>query len=175
MTAWTAPRTWSTDELVTAAMMNTHVRDNLLNVHEQFDTSTGHDHDGSDSKQIYGIGALVWTYMGVDLTTGENKGARLRGKMTITFTEAELLVKTAPVGADLIIDINKDGTSIWDSTQANRVKVTDGNTEGESTSFDTTTGADDAVFTFDIDQVGSDTAGRDLTVILWYKYAPLTS
>lgn len=28
--AWTAPRTWVPNEVVTAAMMNTHVRDNLL-------------------------------------------------------------------------------------------------------------------------------------------------
>ena len=28
--AWTAPRTWTTGEIVTAAHMNTHVRDNLL-------------------------------------------------------------------------------------------------------------------------------------------------
>jgi len=28
--AWTAPRTWTTGELVTAAFLNTHVRDNLL-------------------------------------------------------------------------------------------------------------------------------------------------
>lgn len=27
--AWTAPRTWSTGELVTATIMNTHIRDNL--------------------------------------------------------------------------------------------------------------------------------------------------
>lgn len=27
--AWTTPRTWATSEIVTAAMMNTHVRDNL--------------------------------------------------------------------------------------------------------------------------------------------------
>jgi len=27
--AWTAPRTWVTSEIVTAALMNTHVRDNL--------------------------------------------------------------------------------------------------------------------------------------------------
>lgn len=27
--AWTTPRTWTTNELVTAALMNTHVRDNL--------------------------------------------------------------------------------------------------------------------------------------------------
>lgn len=29
MMAWTTPRTWTTGEIVTAAMMNTHVRDNL--------------------------------------------------------------------------------------------------------------------------------------------------
>lgn len=28
--AWTAPRTWVTSEIVTAAIMNSHVRDNLL-------------------------------------------------------------------------------------------------------------------------------------------------
>ena len=28
--AWTAPRTWVAGETVTAALMNTHVRDNLL-------------------------------------------------------------------------------------------------------------------------------------------------
>lgn len=27
--AWTTPRTWQVDELVTATLMNTHVRDNL--------------------------------------------------------------------------------------------------------------------------------------------------
>jgi hypothetical protein len=27
--AWTTPRTWVTDELVTASMLNTHIRDNL--------------------------------------------------------------------------------------------------------------------------------------------------
>lgn len=28
--AWTAPRTWTTAELVTAALLNAHLRDNLL-------------------------------------------------------------------------------------------------------------------------------------------------
>lgn len=32
--AWTAPRTWTTGEVVTAAIMNTHVRDNLLFLHD---------------------------------------------------------------------------------------------------------------------------------------------
>ncbi len=32
--AWTAPRTWVTGEVVTAALMNTHVRDNLADLHQ---------------------------------------------------------------------------------------------------------------------------------------------
>ncbi len=29
MSTWTTPKTWATDELVTAALLNTHLRDNL--------------------------------------------------------------------------------------------------------------------------------------------------
>jgi hypothetical protein len=37
MTAWTAPRTWTASELVTASIGNTHWRDNLLYLKEQRD------------------------------------------------------------------------------------------------------------------------------------------
>lgn len=37
--AWTAPRTWTTGELVTAAIMNTHVRDNLLHLGDSAGTT----------------------------------------------------------------------------------------------------------------------------------------
>lgn len=51
--AYTAPRTWATSELVTAAMLNEQVRDNEIYLKDAIDnTSTGHDHDGVDSKQI---------------------------------------------------------------------------------------------------------------------------
>lgn len=50
--AWTTPRTWTTGELVTAAMLNEQVRDNSAYLKAQFDTTTGHDHDGADSKVI---------------------------------------------------------------------------------------------------------------------------
>ncbi len=36
--AWTAPRTWATGEVVTAALMNTHVRDNQLYLKSALDT-----------------------------------------------------------------------------------------------------------------------------------------
>lgn len=35
--AWTTPRTWVTSEVVTAAVMNTHVRDNLSALHVPFE------------------------------------------------------------------------------------------------------------------------------------------
>ncbi|MFW6226425.1 MAG: hypothetical protein ACOC3V_05660, partial [bacterium] len=74
------------------------------------------------------------------------------------------VVNTAPTGADLIIDININGTSIWNSTQGNRLTITDGNTSGTQTSFDTTSVTEGDVITIDIDQIGSTTAGQDLTV-----------
>ena len=52
--AWTTPRTWTTGETVTAAIMNTHVRDNLSNLYDRTYfvplttplTSTAWDGDG---------------------------------------------------------------------------------------------------------------------------------
>ena len=45
--AWTAPRTWTTGEVVTASIMNTHVRDNQLAIKSWIDTITFNDVTGS--------------------------------------------------------------------------------------------------------------------------------
>jgi len=37
---WTPPKTWQVDEVVTADMMNTHLRDNLTHLHLLFDNIT---------------------------------------------------------------------------------------------------------------------------------------
>lgn len=87
----------------------------------------------------------------------------------LVITKAYASVKTAPTGANLIIDINKNGTSIWASTQANRLTVTTGNSSGTQTSFDTTTLSEQDLITIDIDQVGSTIAGADLVVLLKCK------
>ena len=50
--SWTTPRTWTTGELVTAAQLNEQMRDNETYLKDQFNISTGHDHDGTDSKVI---------------------------------------------------------------------------------------------------------------------------
>jgi len=121
-----------------------------------------------NAKLLYTIGAFVWIIPGT-LETGASQGPRLRCKADVTFLEAELLVKNAGTGAAIIVDINKNGTSLWADTQANRPQIAASATEGESTSFDTATATDDDVLTPDIDQIGSGDAGETLTILLWYK------
>jgi len=121
-----------------------------------------------DAAPLYTIGAFVWIIPGT-LEAGASQGPRLRCRGDVTFLEAELLVKTAPTGAAIIVDINKNGTSLWADTQGNRPQIAASATEGESTSFDTTTATDDDVLIPDIDQIGSGDAGETLTIMLWYK------
>lgn len=86
-----------------------------------------------------------------------------------TITRAFAYSNTGPTGADLIFDINKNGTSIWNSTQSNRVKIVAGGTSGSQTSFDTTTLAQDDILSIDVDQIGSTIAGSDVVVYLKTK------
>lgn len=76
---------------------------------------------------------------------------------------------TAPTGANLIFDVNKNGTSIWNSTQANRIKILAGAQSGSQTSFDTTTLALDDILTIDVDQIGSTIAGADAVIAIKTK------
>src|SRR4051812_45509054 len=73
------------------------------------------------------------------VTTGTNKTNQITmtrdGKISAAFINA----KVGPTGAALIVDINKNGTSIWATTQANRLQIADGSTTGSQTSFDTLT------------------------------------
>lgn len=83
---------------------------------------------------------------------------------TWTITGVRASVGTAPAGASVIIDINKNGSSIF-TTQANRPTVAAAtNTSGNVTNMDVTTVAAGEYLTVDIDQIGSITAGADLTV-----------
>lgn len=100
------------------------------------------------------------------LATGTNQTPAIIIPRTLTITKAYAYVKTAPTGASLIIDINKDGTSIWNSTQANRLTVAAAAQTDTETSFDTTSLVEGSIITLDIDQVGSTVSGSDLTVAL---------
>lgn len=95
------------------------------------------------------------------VTTGTN---RLPIDGTYTIVGTRLMVGTAPVGASLIIDVKKNGTTIY-TTQANRPTIASGqNAGGPGATPDVTALAAGDYLTVDIAQIGSTTAGADLTV-----------
>ncbi len=112
--------------------------------------------------------AYVFTIAGT-ITTGTSLTPLLVVTKPLTITKAYADIKTGPTGAALIIDLNKNGTSIWNATQANRVQIAAAATSGTQTSFDTTALVEGDLLVPDIDQIGSTIAGADLTIILKTK------
>lgn len=85
----------------------------------------------------------------------------------LTIQAVRASVGTAPTGAALIVDIKKNGVTIF-TTQANRPTIAiSANTSGKVTNMDVTALADGDYFTVDVAQVGSTIAGSDLTVQIW--------
>jgi len=129
-----------------------------------FNTSTGHAHNGTDAKLIAVNRAFAW-YVEGNLVTGTNFGPRYVAPQALTLVKCWLIVRTAPTGAAILIDLNKNGSTIW-STQANRATIAAAATSGNTTTFNTTALAAGDYLDLDIDQVGSTVAGVDLTVVL---------
>jgi hypothetical protein len=85
---------------------------------------------------------------------------------TYTIVGTRLMVGTAPTGASLIIDVNKNGTTIY-TTQGNRPTIAaSANAGGPGSAPDVTSLAAGDYLTVDVDQIGSGTAGSDLTVVV---------
>jgi len=80
-----------------------------------------------------------------------------------TIDKVYISVNTPPIGTSIIVDINKNGTTIF-TTQANRPEITISGYTGESGTPDITSLALNDYLTFDIDQIGSTIAGADLTI-----------
>jgi len=97
------------------------------------------------------------------LTVGTDKAPTICAPCTLTIVKVKLVVKTAPTGAAIIVDVNKAGTTIF-TNQANRPTIAIGATSGDSGTPDVTALAEDDKITVDIDQVGSTVAGANLTV-----------
>lgn len=110
---------------------------------------------------------ILWYLPDATLATGTDKSATIvyRGP-DLTLTRWDFRAKTAPTAADLIADINVAGTSLWNTTQANRPTVAATATSATGTAFDTTTLSDGDVLTLDIDQVGSTIPGGIITLTL---------
>ncbi len=105
---WTAPRTWATGEIVTAAALNTHLRDNLEFLKAQVDAPLAVTSAGS--------GAIPTT------TSGTFVDVHANYVITMTTTGAPLLLgfsgtwKSASSGADCCLDVTIDSTRIGHSS-----------------------------------------------------------
>lgn len=119
------------------------------------------DSAGVERLLTHAIEAYTFSVTGtVAVATGKSR-IYLEGNYTIDTVRAA--VTTAPTGAALIVDVNKNGTTIY-TTQSARPQI--------AASANSATGNSPAVQTFvagdyitvDVDQIGSTVAGADLTV-----------
>lgn len=97
----------------------------------------------------------------VSTSTGATRVYNDTGR-TLTIAKVRASVVTAPTGSALIVDVNKNGTTIF-TTQSARPTIAASSTTATGTPAVTTL-ADGDYVTVDVDQVGSLVAGSDLTV-----------
>jgi hypothetical protein len=81
----------------------------------------------------------------------------------ITLGNVRASVGIAPTGADITIDVNKNGTTVF-TTQVNRPKIFAGQTLVSTSTPNITEFTTGDYITVDIDTVGSFNPGSDLTV-----------
>lgn len=82
-----------------------------------------------------------------------------------TIRRVQLQVSSAPTGSAIIVDVNKNGSTIF-STQSNRPQIAAGATQGNTTTFNTSNLTAGDYLTVDVDQKGSTLPGDDLVVVI---------
>lgn len=112
-----------------------------------------------DIQSFYRLGALT-VVPGI---------SRLKFPFAVTIINVTAAINTAPTGADIIIDVNLDGVTIF-TNQANRPRILAGQFKETADAVpDITAVANDQYLQIDVDQVGSAEAGSDITVFIYYS------
>lgn len=177
-TTWSRLKTWVA-EVLTAADLNAEFDQGVNAFNAAFDINTGHDHDGANSKAVSYLSlndkptdknAYIFPVTGSMAVGADRAPLHHEAIEAGTILEVRAVVKTAPTGAALIIDINVGGVSIWDSG-VNRLQIAAGATAGSTTTIDNPGIVKGDLLKIDVDQVGSTVAGADLTVYLIYAGA----
>lgn len=106
-------------------------------------------------------------------STGTKKGAALIG-LAGTIVDVRANLATPPAGSSFLVDVNKNGTTLYGTTHTNQPTIVAAANASSSVLPDTVAVAAGDVLSFDIDQVGSGTAGSDLTVSITIKRGTTT-
>lgn len=121
------------------------------------------DDAGNERLLTHAVEAYTFSVTGaVTVATGKSR-IYLEGSYTIETVRAA--VNTAPTGAALIVDVNKNGTTIY-TTQTARPQIAVGANSATGNSPAVTTFAAGDYITVDVDQIGSTVAGSDLAVTI---------
>ena len=107
-----------------------------------------------------------------NLSTGTKEIVRMPFAGKISAVTAA--VTTAPTGSTAIIDLNKNGTTMY-TTQGNRPTIAVSGTSVTATNPDVLTWAAGDRLSIEVDQKGSSTAGANLTVCISYYGSPATA
>lgn len=95
----------------------------------------------------------------------ETNAASFLAPCDLTITEILAAVDTAPTGANLIIDVNKNGTTMY-TTQGNRPTIAATETTETATDPDVISITKGDKISIDIDQIGSTVAGENLSIVI---------
>lgn len=124
----------------------------------------GHRGNPGDGGELLVYTTLMLSDASATLTAGTNKHpVPMEAPCPLIIKEVRIAVKTAPTGAAIIVDVNKNATTIF-TTQGNRPQIAAAATEGTTTTIEVSALVKGDNLTFDIDQVGSGTAGAYLAV-----------
>jgi hypothetical protein len=106
---WTQPRTWTTGEIVTAAQLNTHLRDNLDHLHQRQNTPLNHFACSSNSA----YSTAVTSFSDVDAGALAGTLTLLGGPLLLGVAGAW---KSSLAGTDVCIDVAVNGARIGHAT-----------------------------------------------------------
>jgi len=84
-----------------------------------------------------------------------------------TISKIFLSVGTAPTGASILVDVHKDGTTIF-TNQTHRPAIAAGDFTGYTVDIDVSAWADNSYLEVFVDQVGSGISGSDLVIHIKY-------
>lgn len=93
---------------------------------------------------------------------------RFRFPFAATIVSVAATVGTAPTGQAILVDVHKNGTTIF-TTQANRPSIAASTNSSAEATPDVTSIAEGDYLTVDVDQIGSGVAGSDLTVLVEWR------
>jgi hypothetical protein len=105
--------------------------------------------------------------IGSDCTTGTDLTNQWIALKAGTLKRCAASAKTGPTDADIIIDILKNGASVFGGT---KLVISAGATFGTQTTFSDTAVTLDSLYTVNMDQVGATAKGKDVTATCLIEY-----